>query len=63
MYCLQMISFLKKFTFLISVWNFLGISNSQICRDLTQPMSQEFVTELDANEGKLNEEINIYWME
>ena len=52
-----MISFLKKFTFLISVWNSLGISNSQICRDLTQPMSQEFVTELDANEGKLNEEI------
>ena len=38
--------------------NILGVSNSQICRDIEEPMSQEFVTELDANEGKLNEEID-----
>ena len=35
------------FTFYISVWDTLGISNSQIYRDMMQPMSQEFVTEVD----------------
>ena len=44
--------------FLISVWNTLGVSNSQICRDIREPMSQEFVTELDDHERKLNEEID-----
>ena len=41
------------------MWNTLGISNSQICRDIMEPMSQEFVTELNDDEVKLNEEINV----
>ena len=41
------------------MWNTLGISNSQICRDIIEPMSQEFVTELNDEEVKLNEEINV----
>ena len=41
------------------MWNTLGISNSQICRDIMKPMSQEFVTELNDDEVKLNEEINL----
>ena len=41
------------------MWNTLGISNSQICRDIMEPMSQEFVTELNDEEVKLNEEINV----
>ena len=41
------------------MWNTLGISNSQICRDIMEPMSQEFVTELNDDEVKLNEEINL----
>ena len=44
--------------FLFSVWKAFGVSNSQICRDMMYPMSQEFVTELDENEGKLNQEID-----
>lgn len=40
------------------MWNTLGISHSQICRDIMEPMSQEFVTELTEDEVKLNEEIN-----
>ena len=41
------------------MWNTLGISNSQICRDIMEPMSKEFVTELNDEEVKLNEEINV----
>ena len=41
------------------MWNTLGISHSQICRDIMEPMSQEFVTELNDKEVKLNEEINV----
>ena len=41
------------------MWNTLGISNSQICRDIMEPMSQEFVTELNDDEVKLIEEINL----
>ena len=41
-----------------SVWNTLGISNSQICRDMMEPMSQEYVTEVDEKEVKLNAEID-----
>ena len=37
----------------------LGISTSQICRDIMEPMSEEFVTELNDDEVKLNEEINL----
>ena len=46
------------FKFIFSVFNILGVTNSQICRDIEKPMSQEFVTELDENEGKLNQEID-----
>ena len=52
-------TFLKINFFIFSVWNTLGISNSQICRDIIEPMSQEFVTELNDEEVKLNEEINV----
>ena len=52
-------TFLKINFFIFSVWNTLGISKSQICRDIMEPMSQEFVTELNAEEVKLNEEINV----
>ena len=44
--------------YFFSVWKAFGVSNSQICRDMMYPMSQEFVTELDENEGKLNQEID-----
>ena len=54
-----MLHFLKINFFIFSVWNTLGISNSQICRDILEPMSQEFVTELNEEEEKLNEEINV----
>ena len=52
-------TFLKTNFFIFSVWNTLGISNSQICRDIMEPMSQEFLTELNDEEVKLNEEINV----
>ena len=52
-------TFLKINFFIFSVLNTLGISMSQICRDIMEPMSQEFVTELNDDEVKLNEEINL----
>ena len=39
------------------MWDSLGISNSQVYRDMMEPMSQEFVIEVDENEQKLNKEI------
>ena len=34
------------------------MTNSQICRDMDIPMTQEFVSVMDDGEGKLNQEID-----
>ena len=52
-----MFYFLIQFTIsYFSVWNTFGISNSQLCRDMLLPMTQECISE--SNEGKLDEEID-----
>ena len=44
--------------FYFSVWNTFGVSNSQLARDMMMPMTQEFVSEINDGETKLNEEID-----
>ena len=52
-----MLYFLIQFTIsYFSVWTTFGISNSQLCRDMLLPMTQENIS--DTNERKLDEEID-----
>ena len=49
---------IKFLFFYFLVWNTLGVSNSQVCRDMMILMTQEFVYQLNDSEGKLNDEID-----
>ena len=42
----------------LSVWKALGVSSTQVARDIMENMTQEFVTEQDYEEEKLNKEID-----
>ena len=45
------------FILFISVWNAVGISSTQLCRDMMEDMQPEFITE-QQDEQKLNKEID-----
>ena len=44
--------------FLFTVWRSLGVTSSQLCKEMMVPMKEEFVYELDDNEKRLNQEID-----